>query len=104
MGLRELGVHERRDDVVGELRPHQRVHGAGRGLLGPGHRLRAEHALGEAERRPDRDRRRDQREHREERHLGRVAGRAMPLGGAGQLDQERPRPVLGQRLLPPARD
>jgi hypothetical protein len=71
--LQELGVDERRDDLLGEVGAHERAHDAHGAVLGVGHRPRADDAAQQRQRRADGHGRRHEREHREERHLRRVA-------------------------------
>ena len=96
MRLGELRVHERRGRRVGEIRPHQDADGVARGLLRLRDHARADEPLREPERRADRDRRGHQRQHCEERHLGRVPSRAVRLRPAPHLDQQRPRTRVGE--------
>ena len=99
-GLRELRVHERRDDGVGQIRPHQRAHGAGHRVLGLVDRVLPDHLAEEPERGADGHGRGHEREHGEERHLGRVAGDAVALRGAQQMERHPPadRPLGYDRL------
>jgi hypothetical protein len=93
--LGELRVHERLHDGVRQIRADQRAHRARDRVLGLMHRARADQPLRESERRPDRDRRRDERQHREEGHLRRVTGGAMPDRAAGDALHQWPEPIRG---------